>query len=98
MEQERERARQMGYDDPINPDYEATTQMYQKSFLYCLNEVNKFPRGRISVMIASHNEDTVRYAVEKMEEYGIKPDERIVCFGQLLGMCDYISFYLGINT
>ncbi len=30
-----------------------------------------------------------------MGEYNIKPGDRIVCFGQLLGMCDYISFYLG---
>ena len=30
-----------------------------------------------------------------MSEYNIKPNDRVVCFGQLLGMCDYISFYLG---
>ena len=30
-----------------------------------------------------------------MEENNIKPGDRIICFGQLLGMCDYISFYLG---
>lgn len=95
MEQERERARQMGYADPINVDYDATTRMYEKSFLYCLDEIKKHPLGRISVMIASHNEDTVRFAVKKMEEYGIKPGDRVICFGQLLGMCDYISFYLG---
>ena len=97
MEQERERARQMGYEDPINPDYDATTRMYEKSFLYCLDQIKKYPRGRISVMIASHNEDTVKFAVQKMVEYGIKSDERVICFGQLLGMCDYISFYLGKN-
>lgn len=95
MEQERERAKQMGYADPINEDYEATTRMYEKSFLYCLNEIKKQPLGRISAMIASHNEDTVRFAVEKMDEYAIKPQDRVICFGQLLGMCDYISFYLG---
>ena len=97
MEQERERARQMGYADPINADYEATTRMYEKSFLYCLDEIKKNPLGRISVMIASHNEDTVRFAVQKMQEYDIKPSDRVICFGQLLGMCDYISFYLGTN-
>lgn len=33
--------------------------------------------------------------LKRMEEYRINPNDRIVCFGQLLGMCDYISFYLG---
>lgn len=95
MEQERQRAKEMGYEDPINENYDATTAMYNKSFIYCLEEIKKKPIGRISVMIASHNEQTVKYAVEKMEEYNIKPSDRVICFGQLLGMCDYISFYLG---
>ena len=33
--------------------------------------------------------------LNRMEENNIKPGDRIICFGQLLGMCDYISFYLG---
>lgn len=95
IDQERERATEMGYEDPINEDYDATTRMYEKSLMYCLDQVKVQPKGRVSVMVASHNEDTVKFAVEKMQEYGIKPQDRIVCFGQLLGMCDYISFYLG---
>ena len=46
-------------------------------------------------MVASHNEDTVRYTVEKMEKLGIRPKENTVSFGQLLGMCDYVTFPLG---
>ena len=31
-----------------------------------------------------------------MKELGIKGDERLICFGQLLGMCDNLTFPLGI--
>ncbi len=65
MEQERERAQQMGYEDPINLDYDATTAMYEKSLLYCLEEINKRQMGQICLMVASHNEGTVKFAVEK---------------------------------
>jgi len=65
MEQERERAAQMKYEDPINENYDATTQMYEKSLMYCMNIIKGQPFGRISVMVASHNEQTVKFAVEK---------------------------------
>lgn len=48
-------------------------------------------------MVASHNEDTVRFAIEKMKEIGISPEDKVICFGQLLGMCDYITMPLGKN-
>lgn len=50
---------------------------------------------RIGIMVASHNEDTVRFAIEKMKEIGISPEDKVICFGQLLGMCDYITMPLG---
>ncbi|XP_036836052.1 proline dehydrogenase 1, mitochondrial isoform X2 [Oncorhynchus mykiss] len=60
MYQERSRAEEIGYEDPINPDYETTNMMYHK-----------------------------------MNELGLTPTENKVYFGQLLGMCDQISFPLG---
>lgn len=50
---------------------------------------------RISIMVASHNEETVRFALKQMEKRGIEPWHKLICFGQLYGMCDHISFMLG---
>ena len=32
-----------------------------------------------------------------MKKFGINPEDRLICFGQLLGMCDNISFPLGMT-
>ncbi|GFQ89963.1 proline dehydrogenase 1, mitochondrial [Trichonephila clavata] len=99
MEQERIRALEVGYEDPINPTYEATSEMYHKTLSEMLRQiVEDIQAGnekRIGVMVATHNEDTIRFTVKKMEELGIKPEHKVVCFGQLLGMCDQVSFLLG---
>ncbi|XP_051533197.1 proline dehydrogenase 1, mitochondrial-like isoform X2 [Myxocyprinus asiaticus] len=93
MYQERSRAVEIGYEDPINPDYEATNRMYHKCLEYILEEINL--NRMANVMVASHNEDTVKFTLEKMNEMGLSPTENKVYFGQLLGMCDQISFPLG---
>lgn len=31
----------------------------------------------------------------RMKEIGISPEDKVICFGQLLGMCDYLTFPLG---
>uniref|UniRef100_A0A8C7SZF4 Proline dehydrogenase n=1 Tax=Oncorhynchus mykiss TaxID=8022 RepID=A0A8C7SZF4_ONCMY len=93
MYQERSRAEEIGYEDPINPDYEATNRMYHKCLEFVLEEINH--NRKANVMVASHNEDTVKFTLEKMNQMGLSPTENKVYFGQLLGMCDQISFPLG---
>ncbi|XP_004536697.1 proline dehydrogenase 1, mitochondrial isoform X2 [Ceratitis capitata] len=100
MEQERERAASMNYPDPICTNYEATTDMYHKTLTECLRRIKLLKDSgedakKIGIMVASHNEDTVRFAIERMKEIGISPEDKVICFGQLLGMCDYITFPLG---
>lgn len=93
MAQERARALEIGYEDPINPTYEATNTMYHRCLNYVLEELKN--NAKAKVMVASHNEDTVRFTLCRMEELGLHPANRQVYFGQLLGMCDQISFPLG---
>lgn len=97
MDQERARAKQVGYEDPINPTYESTTQMYHKTLSAVMKQIidSGVSKKKISFMVASHNEDTVRYTVQKMEEMGIKPEHKVICFGQLYAMSDHVSFPLG---
>ncbi|KAF6768261.1 hypothetical protein AHF37_04287 [Paragonimus kellicotti] len=97
MDQERARAAALDYDDPICVDYEATTNMYKSCVIEALKAVQQRPVGRVAIMMATHNEDTVRFVLEKMYEYNVTPEQRLVCFGQLFGMCDQLSFTLGQN-
>ncbi|CAM5100095.1 unnamed protein product [Natator depressus] len=93
MEQEQARAAQVGYEDLLNPTYEETSEMYKRCLDYVLKEI-KYSR-KVSMMVASHNEDTVKFVLRRMAELGIHPSEKKVYFGQLLGMCDQITFPLG---
>jgi len=100
MEQERARAALLGYKDPINPTYEATSEMYHSVLDECLTRIHALKTSgqdsqKIGIMVASHNEETVKYGVKRMKELGLDPQERVLCFAQLLGMCDQITFPLG---
>jgi len=100
MEQERERAALHGYEDPINLDFEATSAMYHSVLDECLRRIKALKEAgedpdKIKIMVASHNADTVRYGIRRMEELGLHPQDRVLSFAQLFGMCDQITFPLG---
>ena len=65
MEQERRLAAENGHEDPINPNFQATSDMYHR----CLDEVVKNMSnrqlGKVRVMVATHNEETIRYSIQK---------------------------------
>ena len=63
--QERLRAASLGYEDPILPSFEATTAMYESALTEVLKQINQRPKGKIAVMVATHNEDTVRMTINK---------------------------------
>lgn len=89
MEKERERAEQMGYPSPIQPDKESTDSDYNNAVDFCLNRIDK-----IACFIGTHNEDSCMHALEFMEAHNIPPTHPHVWFSQLFGMSDNISFNL----
>lgn len=67
MDQERARAKKVGYEDPINADFDATTRMYHKTLTHVMEEIVRtgVESKKIGFMVASHNADTVRFTVNK---------------------------------
>uniref|UniRef100_A0A3Q2G5A1 Proline dehydrogenase n=1 Tax=Cyprinodon variegatus TaxID=28743 RepID=A0A3Q2G5A1_CYPVA len=92
MYQERARAEEIGYEDPINPDYEATNRMYHK---VATSVMEKCRTSYIMIHKSLHTLICVFFFFYRMNEMGLSPSENKVYFGQLLGMCDQISFPLG---
>lgn len=91
MVSERKRAEQGGYASPICDDIDSTHDNYNdviKSLIdrYANDE-------RVQFLIASHNEDTIKFAVNELksvENHGKMIGDNVI-FGQLYGMCDHIS-------
>ncbi|MFN5361709.1 MAG: proline dehydrogenase family protein [Bacteroidota bacterium] len=87
MEKERARAREMGYDSPIQPDKAAADNDFNAAVRYCLENLSE-----MAVVIASHNEESNRLAAATMDELGIPHQHPHVHFSQLYGMSDHITF------
>ena len=91
MIEERRLAKEGGYEDPICESFQATTDSYHACVDFLLPLVAKQQAG---IMIASHNEHTVDFVKSQMTTHGIPKDSKYLCFGQILGMCDHVSYSL----
>lgn len=89
MEKERERAAEMGYPSPIQPDKASSDRDYNLALKFCVDNY-----GVISLCSGTHNEYSNQYLTELMEEKNIAPHEPGIYFAQLYGMSDNISFNL----
>lgn len=89
MEKERARAEEMGYEDPIQPNKEATDRDYDLAVRYCVEHVHQ-----IGLFSGSHNEASNYKLTLVMEELGLQKNDHRIYFGQLYGMSDHISFNL----
>lgn len=89
MEKERERAEEMGYQDPIQPDKVSTDRDYDLAQEFVIENIDRF-----SVCSGTHNENSSAKLAAMMDEKGLAKNDERVYFSQLLGMSDNISFKL----
>jgi proline dehydrogenase len=89
MEKERNRAEEMAYATPINPDKVATDKQFNEALVFCV-----FNFEHIACINATHNVQSTVLLAELMEEMGIARDHSHFYFSQLLGMGDNITFNL----
>ena len=89
MEKERDRAEDMGYPDPIQPDKASTDRDYNRALDFAIEHVDRF-----SVLAGTHNDYSSAYLAELMDKKGLDKSDERVYFSQLLGMSDHISFKL----
>tara|TARA_B100001109_G_scaffold254804_1_gene255568 strand:- start:106 stop:1272 length:1167 start_codon:yes stop_codon:yes gene_type:complete len=92
MEKERARAARKGYEDPIQPNKEATDLDFNRAVEYCVDHMD-----RIAFCCGSHNEYSSMLLTELMKKKDIAADDPQIYFSQLLGMSDHISFNLAKN-
>ena len=89
MEIERERAEEMGYPSPIQPDKAATDRDYNLAIQFCLDHISQ-----IGFVAGTHNEHSSKLLVEEMNQRQLPHDHPHIYFAQLLGMSDNLSFNL----
>lgn len=89
MEKERKRAADMSLPSPIQTDKSSCDSAYNEAVKFGINHI-----GRVAMIIATHNEQSILYAIQWMEKYKVAPDHPHIHFSQLFGMSDNITFNL----
>jgi proline dehydrogenase len=89
MEKERERANEMNYTSPIQPDKESTDRDFDIALTTCFDN-----RDVVSTCLGTHNEASSALLSELMEKENIPLNDNRFWFAQLYGMSDNISFNL----
>ena len=89
MEKERERAQQMDYPSPIQPDKASTDRDYNEAVRFCVDNYQT-----LASCNASHNMESNLLQANLIVEKNIQKNHRHLNFCQLYGMSDHITFNL----
>ncbi|MFM2213933.1 MAG: hypothetical protein RL427_1196 [Bacteroidota bacterium] len=89
MEKENARAAEKGYPSPICASKEATDVNFDTTALYMMDHLDQ-----MAVFLGTHNELSSYTLIELMAAKGLAKNDPRICFGQLYGMSDNISYNL----
>ncbi len=89
MEEERARAYELNYPDPILPDKESTDKSYNDGIKFALAHLDK-----IEIFSGSHNYYSNQLLADLMDNMGLKRNDSRIFFSQLYGMSDNITMAL----
>ena len=89
MEKERERATEMNYPDPIQPNKDASNKNYNAAIDFVMENID-----RVSGFFGTHNEVSTELVMNKMKAKTLENSSESIYFGQLYGMSDNITYTL----
>jgi len=89
MEKERQRAKDGGYQDPINATKDLTDLGFDEAIKISVENIKY-----VEVFNGTHNENSVLNLVELLKHHGLEKNDERIYFSQLYGMRDNISFNL----
>ena len=87
MEKERERAKEKGYKDPIQPDKASSDRDYDAAVQFLIENVDI-----CSSVVGTHNETSSQEVANMIDAKGLAKNDPRVYVSQLYGMSDNISF------
>lgn len=89
MEKERKRAVELGYQDPIQPNKEASDKDFDAALIFSVEHID-----RIAICLGTHNENSSLHLANELSSRNIPFNHPHIFFAQLLGMSDHISYNL----
>lgn len=89
LEKEQQRAEAQCYPCPVFSRKEDTDNSFNRAIDICLEHLH-----RVELCAATHNEKSVRYLTERIQQEGIKDHRQRIYFSQLYGMSDNLTFNL----
>lgn len=89
MEEERARAFELGYPDPILPEKAATDKSFNDGLAYAVENIDNF-----EIFCGTHNYESTNLLADLMDKKELGRGDKRIYFAQLYGMSDNITYTL----